>query len=277
VTAEPDPADHTVDAFLGGLVTLVQPRKGHRAGLDGALLQAIVPAEAAGHAVDLGAGVGTVAFSLAARARALHVTAVERDPKLLAAAQAALATSANSGFAARVRLVEADVTARREFRERVGLADHSADWVLMNPPFDAPGRARPSPDEARRAAHMAEPGSLGAWCRTAAGLLRPDGVLGLIHRALALPEVFESLAGRFGDVRALPVHPSKEAAATRILVRAIRSSRAGLQIMPGLVLHRAGGAWTDEVEAILRGRASLSFHPAATSRAGSDQRSASPS
>ena len=36
--------DHSVDAFLGGLLTLVQPRKGHRAGLDAALLQAIVPA-----------------------------------------------------------------------------------------------------------------------------------------------------------------------------------------------------------------------------------------
>jgi tRNA1(Val) A37 N6-methylase TrmN6 len=275
VTAEP--ADHSVDAFLGGLLTLVQPRKGHRAGLDAALLQAIVPAEAAGHAVDLGAGVGTVAFSLAARAGALHVTAVERDSKLLAAAQAALARAENFGFAARVRLVEADVTARREFRERLGLADQSADWVLMNPPFDAPGRARPSPDEARRAAHMAEPGSLGAWCRTAAGLVRPGGVLGLIHRAPALPEILDALAGRFGDARIMPVHSSKGEAAARILVRAIRGSRAGLQIMPGLVLHRAGGAWTDEAEAILRGRASLSFHPPATSRAGSNQRSASPS
>ncbi len=259
MTAEP--VDHSVDAFLGGLLTLVQPRKGHRAGLDAALLQAIVPAEAAGHAVDLGAGVGTVAFSLAARAGALHVTAVERDSKLLAAAQAALARPENSGFSARVRLVEADVTARREFRERLGLADHSADWVLMNPPFDAPGRARPSPDEARRAAHMAEPGSLGAWCRTAAGLLRPTGVLGLIHRAQALHEIFEALAGRFGDVRVLSVHPTKDAPAARILVRAVAGSRAGLQVMPGLVLHRAGGAWTDEAEAILRGRASLSFHP----------------
>jgi tRNA1(Val) A37 N6-methylase TrmN6 len=277
VTADPDPADHSVDAFLGGLLTLVQPRKGHRAGLDAALLQAIVPAEAAGHAVDLGAGVGTVAFSLAARAGALQVTAVERDPGLMAAAQAALARLENFGFAARVRLIEADVTARREFRERLGLADHSADWVLMNPPFDAPGRARPSPDEARRAAHVAEPGSLGAWCRTAAGVLRPAGVLCLIHRAPALAEILGALAGRFGDVRILPVHPTKEAAAGRILVRAIRGSRAGLQIMPGLVLHRAGGAWTDEVEAILRGRASLSFHPAATGQAGSNQRLASPS
>ena len=277
MTAEPDPAEHSVDAFLGGLVTLMQPRRGHRAGLDAALLQAIVPREATGHAVDLGAGVGTVAFSLAARAHALQVTAVERDPKLLAAAQAAVAWPENSGFAARLRMIEADVTARRKLRESLGLADGCADWVLMNPPFDAPGRARPSPDEARRAAHMAQPGTLRTWCRTAAGLLRPGGLLGLIHRAPALPEIFEALAGRFGDMRILPVYPSQGEPAGRIIVRAVKGSRAGLQILPGLVLHRAGGAWTDEAEAILRGRASLSFHPPATSQAGSNQRSASPS
>ena len=40
---EPAP-NRAVDAFLGGRLRLVQPSKGHRAGLDAALLQALVPA-----------------------------------------------------------------------------------------------------------------------------------------------------------------------------------------------------------------------------------------
>ncbi len=264
MTAPFRPADLSVDAFLGGLVTLVQPRRGHRAGLDAALLQAVIPSEAAGHAVDLGAGAGTVAFSVAARAPALNVTGVERDPALVAAARQALARPENAGFADRVQIVEADATAGREERAAVGLPDRSADWALMNPPFDIFGRAHPSPEPARRAAHMAEPGALAAWCRSAAGLLRPGGVLGLIHRAEALGNVLEALGARFGDIRVLPVHPARDAAAARVVIRAVRGSRAALRLLPGLVLHRPGGAWSEEAEEILRGRAILPFLPHST-------------
>ena len=253
---EADPAK-TVDRFLGGLVTLVQPRKGHRAGLDAAVLQALVPADASGTAVDLGAGTGVVAFAIATRAPGLKVIAIERDPETLRFAQAGLALADNAGFAHRVRLVQADVTIRREERETLGLPDHSADWVLMNPPFDVPRTGRPSPDPARREAHIGDDETLPAWCRTAAGLLRPGGVLGLIHRSQALPAVLEALSGRFGDVRIRPVHPRDGAPANRILVRATRDSRAAAQILPGLVLHEEDGGWTARAEAILRGRGDL--------------------
>jgi tRNA1(Val) A37 N6-methylase TrmN6 len=247
----------SVNAFLGGLVSLVQPLTGHRAGLDAALLQALVPAAATGQAIDLGAGVGTVAFALAARAPALAVTGIERDPALVALGLQALQLPENAGFAARVRLIEADATARRVLHDRFELIDNAADWVLMNPPFDTTGRVRESPNERRRGAHVAPPGLLDSWCRTAAALLKPGGFLGLIHRAESLPEILPALAGRFGDIRVLPVHASGDAAAIRILVRARRGSRARLSLVPGLVLHQPDGGWTAEADAILRGRAEL--------------------
>jgi tRNA1(Val) A37 N6-methylase TrmN6 len=246
----------TVDAFLGGRVTLVQPRKGHRAGLDAALLQALVPADASGHAIDLGTGVGTVAFSIAARAEGLMATGIERDAGLVACAQAALSMAENAGFAARVTVRRADVSDRSALREALGAG--AADWVLMNPPYDAPGRAQPSPDPMRRSAHMAEPGGLTLWCGRAAELLKAGGHLGLIYRSEALAEVLAALGG-FGDVRILPVHPYRGEAATRVLVRARRGSRAPLQLLAPLVLHRPGGAWTETADAILRGRAEISM------------------
>jgi tRNA1(Val) A37 N6-methylase TrmN6 len=250
---------YSVDAFLGGCITLVQPLNGHRAGLDAALLQAIVPADATGRAVDLGSGVGTVTLALAARAPALTTLGVERDASLIACASAALQRSENAAFSARVAFVEADVAAIRALHGWAELAERSADWVLMNPPWDTPGRVRASPDSARRAAHVAEPGALGAWSRAAAYLLKAGGVFGLIHRTAALPEILEALAGQFGDVRILPVHPAADAPASRVLVRAMRESRAGLQLLPGLVLHEAGGAWTPRADALLRGEAELAF------------------
>jgi tRNA1(Val) A37 N6-methylase TrmN6 len=247
--------DHSVDAFLGGRVTLLQPLKGHRVGLDAALLQALVPADATGIAVDLGSGAGSVAFSIAARAPSLTVIGIERDADLAACARAALARPENAEFAGRVKIVEADVTARGTLRADV--AAQSAEWVVMNPPYDKPGRARPSPDTLRRAAHVAAEGALAAWCLVAAEVLAPGGRVGLIHRAEALAEILDALAGRFGGVRILPVHPTEKRAASRVLVSARRGSGAPLRIAPPLVLHRDHGGWTEGADAILRGQADL--------------------
>ena len=251
--AEAPSDDYSLDRFLGGSVLLLQPRSGHRAGLDAALLQALLPGDATGEAIDLGAGVGTVGFAAAARAPALSVTCVERDPELVACARSALETPENAGFAARVRVVQSDVTDRRELREQCG--NGTADFVLMNPPYDSPERARPSPDARRRSAHVAERGALGAWTGSAAGLLRAGALLGLIHRAAALPDVLEALGASFGDLRIVPVHPFADKPAGRIVVRGRKGSRGDLQLMPGLVLHDAGGGWTEAADAILRGRA----------------------
>jgi tRNA1(Val) A37 N6-methylase TrmN6 len=251
--------DQTVDAFLGGLVILVQPRKGHRAGHDAALLQALVPANAAGHAIDLGAGVGTVAFCVAARAPGLRVTGVELDRTLVEHGLAALARPENARFSERVRLVEADASDAATLRERLVGDGDSVDWVLMNPPFDTPTSVRASPDPSRRMAHVGESGLLAAWTKTAATILKAGGALGLIHRAEALPAVLAALSKRFGDIRVLPVHPSATHPAIRILVRARLGSGASMVLAPGLFLHEADGRPTGEADAILRGRSELAF------------------
>jgi tRNA1(Val) A37 N6-methylase TrmN6 len=250
-------ASHTTDSFLGGRVTLVQPRKGHRAGLDAALLQAVVPADATGVLIDIGAGVGTVAFAAAARAAALRAVAMEQDAELVALARAALALPENADITRRVDLLTADAAALDELRGKLGEAALAADWVLMNPPFDTPGRVRQSPDAGRRGAHVGDAELLPAWCRTAAALLKHGGTLGLIHRAAALPQVLKAISGAFGGVRILPTHPSGGAPATRIVVTAQRGSRAPLSLLPGLILHAADGGWTEQANAILNGDAAL--------------------
>ena len=249
-------ANHTVDAFLGGRVTLIQPRKGHRAGLDAALLQALVPASAWGLAIDLGTGVGTVAFCLAARAVRLSVVGIERDPGLVACGAEALTLPQNASFAGRVRLVAAKIAESPDLRGRLAIAE-DAGWVLMNPPFRSEAIGTPSPDVRRRGAHMAEEGLLESWLSAAGKLMKRGAMLGLIHRADALMEVIHSLSGRFGSIQIRPVHPSQSAAAIRILVTALRASRAPPAILPALMRHQPGGGWTPQTDALLRGEAEL--------------------
>jgi tRNA1(Val) A37 N6-methylase TrmN6 len=127
--------------------------------------------------------------------------------------------------------------------------------VLMNPPFNA--AHNPSPDRRRRLAYVAAHDTLARWIEAAARLLRPAGVVTLIWRADGLAAVLDALAGNFGAVTVLPVHPKPVAPAIRVIVRAVKSSRTALILLPGLILADADGRPTAEAEAVLRDGALL--------------------
>lgn len=248
----------TLDAFHRGGFVLVQPRRGHRAGLDAMLLGACAPKGFAGRLADLGAGVGAAGLSVAARVAAARVVLVEREPQMLAHARLTLDHPANAHLAGRAELVAADVTLTGKARRDAGLADHAFDFVLMNPPFNE-AADRASPDALRRAAHVMEDGLFERWLRTASAILRPRGGLALIARPQSLREILAALEGRFGGARILPVHPRPDAPAIRILLRATRGSRAGLSLLPPLVLHDKGdgGGFSAHADAAINGRAAL--------------------
>src|SRR5262249_40292277 len=128
----------------------------------------------------LGAGVGAAGMALAARVEGLTVMLIEIDPKLAALADA---NARLNGFGERVRAVALDAAAPARAFAAAGLRAESFTRVLMNPPFNDPGRQRVSPERARRLAHAAPRTTLVDWTKTAARLLRPRGTLSLIWRA----------------------------------------------------------------------------------------------
>ena len=97
------------------------------------------------------------------------------------------------------------------------------------------------------------------WLRTAARLLRGDGVVTLIWRTDGLADVLAALDKDFGAITVLPVHPKPGAAAIRVLVRATKGSRAPLALMPGFMLADADGKPTAAAEAALRKGEALSL------------------
>jgi len=244
----------TEDAILGGRLRLRQPRRGHRVGHDAVLLAAACPARAGEAAVDLGAGVGAAGLALAARVAGTTVTLVEVDPALaaLAAENARL-----NGLDSRVRAIALDVAAPTRAYANAGLPADSVMRAIMNPPFNDPDRQRASPDASRRLAHAAPRRDLAIWTRTAARLLRPRGTLTLIWRADGLSRVLSALAPAFGAVVVLPVHSKPDSPAIRILVSAVKASRAPLTLLPPLVLADAAGLPTPAAEAVLRHGAAL--------------------
>jgi tRNA1(Val) A37 N6-methylase TrmN6 len=239
--------DITEDAVLGGRLHLRQPRRGHRVGHDAILLAAATGGAYGERAIDLGAGVGSAGLALARRVPGLRVTLVEIDKTLCELARQNVVLN---------RLEERIDIARGD-AGHLDLPAASADRVLMNPPFNDPAKQNVSPDASRALAHTADPDTLRLWAKSAARVLKPQGILTLIWRADGLADVLNALSADFGALVVLPVHPRPGVPAIRVLVRAQKSGQAPLALLPGLELNDANGKPSAAAEAALRGAEAL--------------------
>jgi tRNA1(Val) A37 N6-methylase TrmN6 len=237
----------TEDRILGGRVLLRQPAKGYRAGLDAALLAAACDAGPEDRVLEPGCGVGAVMLAAAARRPGARFLGLERDAEAVRLAQLNIAGNA---FADRVGVLTGEVAGRSP-------AGAPFDAALCNPPFfDAPAQLR-APHPTKAGAWMADDG-LPAWVRFLTRSVREGGTLTLIHRADRLADLLALLAPKAGGVQIRPIHPFADAPASRVLVRAVKTGKAPLRLLPALVLHERGGAkHAPEAEAILRGEADL--------------------
>ncbi|HET6971674.1 MAG TPA: methyltransferase [Phenylobacterium sp.] len=239
----------TEDRLLDGRVILRQPARGYRAGLDAALLAAACDAGPGQRVLEAGCGAGAALLSAAVRRPETHLLGVERDEAALALAQENIALN---GLEGRVEAVAGDVAQRFS-----GLGLAPFDLAMANPPFfDDPSSLR-GPAAERRAAWMADDG-LAAWTGFLSKAVREGGTILVIHRADRLADLLALLGDKAGSFQVRPVHPFADAPAKRVLVRAVKTGKAPLQLLPPLVLHDRGGEkHRPEVEAILRGEADL--------------------
>ncbi|MGH6957683.1 MAG: tRNA1(Val) (adenine(37)-N6)-methyltransferase [Caulobacteraceae bacterium] len=238
----------TEDRFLGGRLTLAQPAKGYRAGLDAGLLAAACDAKTGERVIEPGCGAGAALLAAAVRRPEARFLGLERDPDALALARRNIEAN---GLAARVEAQAGDVA------EASNLGRGAFDAALCNPPFFDDPKALRAPHPAKTAAWMAEDG-LAAWIAFLIRSVREGGTITLIHRADRLADILGLMAPAAGAVQIRAVHPFADAPAKRVLVRAVKGGRAPLRLLPALVLHARGGAkHTPEAEAILRGAADL--------------------
>ena len=243
--------DTTEDAVLDGRVRLTQPARGYRAGMDAALLAAACDAKPGERAIEAGCGAGAALLAAAARREGVSFLGLERDPE---AAALARANAEANGLSGRVEIVEADVAQRFPALKRPVF-----DAALANPPFfDDPAALRP-PTAEKHGAWMADDG-LAAWTGFLLKAVREGGTITVIHRADRLADLLALLGETAGSFQVRPVQPFADAPAKRVVVRAVKTGKAPLRLLPALVLHdREGGGHTAEAEAILRGRAALDW------------------
>lgn len=242
--------DTTSDAFLGGRVTLVQPRRGYRAGIDPVLLAASVPARPGQAVLDLGCGAGAALFCLGARIPGLDLWGLELQPGY---AEMARGNAERNGMAARIEI--GDIAAPPD-----GLRQRRFDHVMANPPYFEAGTG-PGAADTGRAAGRAEQAPLAAWVAAGLRRLMPGGTLTVVQRADRLPALLAAGPMQGGIVR--PVAPRAGRAATLVLAQWRKSGRGAFRLLAPLILHegdrheRDGNDYRREVEAILRAAAAL--------------------
>ena len=244
----------TQGTLLGGRIAYRQFRDGYRTGIEPVLLAAAVPARPGAQVLEAGCGAGAGLLCVASRVPGTAGIGIEQDPGTAALARENLDSNGLSGWsvlAAPVEAVSADATGR-------------FDHAMANPPWHRTG-ASVSPSLRRDLAKRAPASTLTVWTSALARLLRDGGTLTLILPASLHAEAAAAMTGcGIGGIRLLPLWPNAGRPARIVLLQGIAGGRGDGAILPGLVLHRQGGGFTDAAEAILRDGASLPMDPAAS-------------
>ena len=242
----------THDHLLNEAVKVTQPVDGYRVGSDAVLLAASI-GTMTGRVLDLGAGVGGVCVCLAHRLVELQVTAVEKSADM-AALCAENATQ--NGLQNRIRVLTSDI------REMPPVLAGSFDHVVSNPPYHNSHGTRPRhPD--RAAAHMGDGAKMRDWVKAAVWAAKPRGRITFICRADRVPELISLFdAASAGEAVMYPLWPRPSTPAGRVIVQVRRDVDGPGAVLPGLILHRDGGGFTEAAQEVMNGAALHVLHPA---------------
>ena len=238
--------DCTLDGFLGGRLTIAQPKSGFRAGHDSVLLAAAVRTEPGQKILEFGAGAGVASLCLATRADGIELLGIEIDRDLV---ELANENAARNGLTERVRFEAGDVTGMAASSERFA-------HVFFNPPFH-PASGRESPSAARERAKRDPASAIRDWTRVALALVPSGGMVTAIVRADRAGEMLDASEGSRSVT--FPLFPRAGVTPKRAIVQITKGSSEAARTAAGLVLHDEKGRNTERAEAVLRYAAGLNL------------------
>jgi tRNA1(Val) A37 N6-methylase TrmN6 len=229
----------TEDSIFNGRIKLFQPKIGYRAALDPIILASFISPGPHQKILDVGCGVGTISLILKMRESTAEITALDMDKRMC---QICEQNAAANGFSVEVLNVRIE--------DRAILKERLFDHVVTNPPFFEEKSSKVS--ESKKFANF-ETISLVEWIALCINKLKNNGIFSIIHRASRLEEILSALKSRAGAVKIIPIFPKSDRNANRIVVQAKKSSKSETMILPGVIVHRDDGSYSDDLRRILSG------------------------
>ena len=231
----------TEDDFLGGLVTLKQPKKGYRISSDTVFLSATLKIKPGEKLLDVGAGSGGILSCFEARNKAIEdigLFGIEIQNDLL---ELARSNTANAHY------FEGDI-----MEDVDGCEPNSFHHVVSNPPYYENGKMSASPYETKAIAHGKDMDHLSLWVERCLRMVRPKGYISLVHRADRLDDILTALKSKAGSIIIYPMFPKQGKEANRVIIRAQKCGKGLLSLKSGMIVHKSDGNYTEIAENILR-------------------------
>jgi tRNA1(Val) A37 N6-methylase TrmN6 len=216
------------DAFLGGRLRLLQPKKGFRAGIDSVLLAASITACSGDSVLDVGTGAGAVLFCLMNRVPSLRATGIELQEEYYSLA---LKNSEKNNLKAKILLGDFQ-SLENDFK------DCNFDHIFFNPPYYSERTYKKSGNSALELANIEKPGMLEKMLRFSLKRCKPYGYITLINRPARLGAILSVLEKGAGDIKILPILSSGRNAVFRMIVRAKKSAKGETKLLEGLNLFQ---------------------------------------
>jgi tRNA1Val (adenine37-N6)-methyltransferase len=241
-------SDETLDALFEGRLELFQSRRGYRFSLDAVLLAHFVALKPAESVADLGTGSGVIPLLLAALHADIAITGIEFQPAMAQRAEKNVRLNRLTG---RIRICRGDVRAIGEIA-----SSGSFDVVVCNPPYRKRGSGRISANDEKRTARHELQGDLGDFLAAGRFLLRAKGRAALVYPAERAADLICAMRDAGIEPKRLrTVHSFADAEASLVLVEGVKGGKPGAAIHPPLAVYRRVKEYTDEVSAMITGRA----------------------
>jgi tRNA1(Val) A37 N6-methylase TrmN6 len=221
-----------------GIVTVAQPATGHRFTLDSVLLADFCRVRPRDRVLEPGAGTGVISLLLAKRHPRASFLAVDILPELCGLCD----RNIDRNSLRNVTVACHDIrTLTRSIEPGI------FDAVVVNPPYVRAGTGRTSPSAERNTARQANT-PLGRWIGVQR-FLKQGGRYTAVFPARRLAELLAALRReRLEPKRLRLVHAYADRTASLALIESVKAGGDGLEVLPPLIVHRPGGAYTEEMK-----------------------------
>jgi len=225
-----------------GIVTITQPKKGHRFTLDSILLADFCRVKPKDRVLEPGAGTGVISLLLAKKhPRGLFYPVEVQSELALLCEQNIVDNSLEHNV----------ITVKRDIRRLYQSIDPGGfDVIVTNPPYTKLGTGKKSPLPERQLARHDQLGKIEFWLDLQK-FLNQGGRYNLIFPASRLAELLTLMRERGLEPKRLRfVHPKEQKPASLVLIEAVKSGGPGLEVLPPLVVHEQDGGYTKELRDI---------------------------